>query len=447
MFRKVNRRTYRRGFRVAGVAAAFATLAAGGPLAAPADAQALPPSLAGENFLAQDGDGGGITTIGQVEISGDCTPTVPSQFTLSYTASGPATGPYPGTFTESGTLTANLVSDGGFFVFGLDTVVTWTANFTIDSPVGDVTGTKTQTTVLGSTSYCQNPPAHYVSAGSQLTYQATIETPDGRFIDQGDSRAYVQELTCSPFGACGPVAFNNEHFDEQFFTSTGVVPAPTPATVVLAPPTAINTVGTSHTVTATVTNTGGSPSQGYPVLFTVLGSVNTTGSCTTNSLGTCTFTYAGPSLPGADLITGCADSNRNGSVDPGEPCGEATKIWIIPVTMPGQVTGGGWIDPSSGRVSFGFNAQSNGTTVKGNCNVIDHPTKTQIKCKSVTSLVVVGTHATFFGQATLNGVATDYRIDVDDLGEPGTADTFKIQTGSGYSAAGTLRGGNIQIHR
>jgi hypothetical protein len=78
--------------------------------------------------------------------------------------------------------------------------------------------------------------------------------------------------------------------------------------------------------------------------------------------------------------------------------------------------------------------------------VIDHPTKTQIKCKSVTSLVVVGTHATFFGQATVNGVATDYRIDVDDLGEPGTSDTFKIQTGTGYTAAGTLRGGNIQIH-
>ena len=61
--------------------------------------------------------------------------------------------------------------------------------------------------------------------------------------------------------------------------------------------------------------------------------------------------------------------------------------------------------------------------------------------------VVTPTHATFFGQATIDGEATNYRIDVDDLGERGLADTFKIQTNSGYTAAGTLRGGNIQIHR
>jgi hypothetical protein len=39
------------------------------------------------------------------------------------------------------------------------------------------------------------------------------------------------------------------------------------------------------------------------------------------------------------------------------------------------------------------------------------------------------------------------RIDVDDLGEPGNFDTFRIQTDSGYSAGGTLAGGNIQIHK
>jgi hypothetical protein len=57
------------------------------------------------------------------------------------------------------------------------------------------------------------------------------------------------------------------------------------------------------------------------------------------------------------------------------------------------------------------------------------------------------THATFFGHATVNGVATDYRIDVDDLREPGAGwDTFKIQTASGYTANGLLATGNIQIH-
>jgi hypothetical protein len=62
-------------------------------------------------------------------------------------------------------------------------------------------------------------------------------------------------------------------------------------------------------------------------------------------------------------------------------------------------------------------------------------------------LVRAGTHATFFGNATVNGVPTTYRIDVDDLGEPGAGrDTFRVQTAGGYSAGGVLTHGNIQIH-
>ena len=50
------------------------------------------------------------------------------------------------------------------------------------------------------------------------------------------------------------------------------------------------------------------------------------------------------------------------------------------------------------------------------------------------------------GQATVNGVVTTYRIDVDDSGEPRTSDRFAIVTASGHVARGTLGGGNIQIH-
>jgi hypothetical protein len=207
-----------------------------------------------------------------------------------------------------------------------------------------------------------------------------------------------------------------------------------------------NPVGTSHTVTATARSPFG-PTPGVTIIFTVMGASDAQGSCTTNAQGQCSFTYTGPELPGADMITGCADNNSNAMVDPGEPCGEALKIWVLPATTPGQVTGGGWILNGTDKVSFGFNAQSDGTDVKGNCNVIDHATKLHIKCLTVESLVVAGTHATFFGQAKVGDTTTDYRIDVDDLGEPGTADTFRIQTGSGYTAGGTLAGGNIQIHR
>ena len=223
-------------------------------------------------------------------------------------------------------------------------------------------------------------------------------------------------------------------------------PASTPATVALTPPAAINDVGTSHTVTATVTTAGGTPSAGYDVHFAVTGSVSETGACTTDAQGQCSFTYAGPDFPGADVISGCADADKDGQAETGEPCGEATKIWTLPATTPGEVTGGGWIVKNGHNVIFGLNAESDAGVTTGHCNVVEMTPRTHVKCVTVDTLVITGTHATLFGQATVDGVATTYRIDVDDNGEPGTSDTFAIVTASGYAAGGTLGGGNIQIH-
>jgi hypothetical protein len=65
----------------------------------------------------------------------------------------------------------------------------------------------------------------------------------------------------------------------------------------------------------------------------------------------------------------------------------------------------------------------------------------------VTALVQSGNQATIYGHATDNGAATTYVIHVADNMDPGRgADTFSIQTASGYSASGTLTGGNIQVH-
>jgi hypothetical protein len=337
------------------------------------------------------------------------------------------------------------------------------ADFHIDSPVGQVDGTKDLVVTSMSNGLCQTAidreidpefclgVAPCVAKADQVSffvinaaYQATITTASGTFRDSGTTnvggaRTYIT----LPLGGTS----NNEGFTEQFTTSNGVEPLDA-FVVTLSPPTAINTVGATHTVTATALNVAAGPVAGATIVFTVSGSVSTQGSCTTNAQGQCSFTYVGPQLPGADLITGCADNNHSGTADPGEPCGEATKIWMLPATQPGQVTGGGWIIAASGsRVSFGFNAQSDAQAAKGNCNLIDHGTKTHIKCLSVETLVVIGTHATFFGQASVDGTTTNYRIDVDDLGEPGSQDTFKIQTDNGYTAGGTLAGGNIQIHK
>ena len=70
-----------------------------------------------------------------------------------------------------------------------------------------------------------------------------------------------------------------------------------------------------------------------------------------------------------------------------------------------------------------------------------------MKCLNATSYAQAVTHATFTGNATVNGVATTYRITVDDNADPGAgADMFTITTGSGYTATGVLTQGNIQVH-
>jgi hypothetical protein len=118
---------------------------------------------------------------------------------------------------------------------------------------------------------------------------------------------------------------------------------------------------------------------------------------------------------------------------------------VEPLTSPGQATGGGQIPED---VTFGFTAKSDDKGFKGNCIVIDRTTMTMVKCLDATSYFQAGTHASFAGNAIVNGVATTYHITVDDEAEPGAGtDSFSITTETGYSASGMLTQGNIQVHQ
>lgn len=222
---------------------------------------------------------------------------------------------------------------------------------------------------------------------------------------------------------------------------------PSATAIALDPVAATNEVGTNHTVTATVTDLG-QPLAGVVVRFSVAGSVTAAGSCTTDALGQCSFTYTGPALPGADLIAAYADDDGDAEQDVTEPVAAATKAWTMTAAAFGHVTGGGHVltMTGTGDVAFGFDAKRDGVLFHGHCNVVDRLADVRVKCLDVTSLVVVGTHATFRGNATVNGVATTYVIDVDDLGDPGADhDTFRLVTPE-YETGGVLTQGNIQIH-
>lgn len=117
------------------------------------------------------------------------------------------------------------------------------------------------------------------------------------------------------------------------------------------------------------------------------------------------------------------------------------------------VTGGGWITVGSSQANFGFNVgfKPNATTPEGHFNYIDHNTGMHVQTTSITAYVegASKTSRHFEGSAEINGVpGVTYLIDVADNGEPGRkADTLRISLSNGYSAGGTLDGGNIQLHK
>ena len=157
--------------------------------------------------------------------------------------------------------------------------------------------------------------------------------------------------------------------------------------------------------------------------------------------------------------------------------GTYSQPGCVPPSTPGKASGGGKIVPSSDPSSldvvlelatllirsgssnasigdpatFGFSVMCCPST--GNLQYNDHDASVQIKAASITSLVISmpgncvgggGNHAKIRGTAKVNGASESLTVEVDDCGEPGSGDTFSIETDS-YSASGVLIGGNIQI--
>jgi len=116
------------------------------------------------------------------------------------------------------------------------------------------------------------------------------------------------------------------------------------------------------------------------------------------------------------------------------------------------VTGGGWIaspsDPGA-KANFAVAGGIKNGTFWGHLMYIDHGSNgPRVKGTGVTAYSVVDpTTRDIQGTAEINGQPGNYAADASDNGEPGRNDVFVLTLSNGYNAAGTLAGGNIQLHK
>jgi hypothetical protein len=175
--------------------------------------------LTGEEMLVQD-----------ATVDFTCNPAANS--TVTWSASGIATGPYPGTFTVQGwAMIGPQTSAGprpGTMAGGL---LNLHETFTIVSPLGTITGVKERTrptpSDLGTcqqvTGFSVGPvvgaQGSVVEIFSQPRYVARIREPAGNFHDRGDALFNLTELDLDGTCAGEPCHFRQAAF-AQFFLSS-----------------------------------------------------------------------------------------------------------------------------------------------------------------------------------------------------------------------------------
>jgi hypothetical protein len=177
------------------------------------------PDLGGESFQAADA-GDPDTQPGTIIVTSfSCTDTAGH---VSYIASGPATGPYTGTFWEAGTV---ALGPPRIFLAGRE-VQRFEAHFLIHSsvPPAIVAGRKTieiPAPIPPAAADCVNDAnGTFLSASlfAGVTYEATIRTQTHTCVDRGSSVVDVV-IERSPF--------RSEGFSESFITD-GQAPTCTP---------------------------------------------------------------------------------------------------------------------------------------------------------------------------------------------------------------------------
>ena len=156
---------------------------------------ATPSTLSSERFLEVLGESGGSCSL--------------STASFSYEGSGTASGPYAGTFAETGSLTIAATQratafDAGFTIFSAAHAVLVKGTTALD-PTAPNGG-------------CVFPPSRHYVVNAGTSYVATIFTPTGNYRDQGRSSVQVGA------GASGSLSLLIERFTSSLAEPTLIVP-------------------------------------------------------------------------------------------------------------------------------------------------------------------------------------------------------------------------------
>lgn len=251
------------------------------------------------------------------------------------------------------------------------------------------------------------------------------------------------------------------------FLGTATVSMAQNVTLTLSPSSAINPVGTQHTVTATF---GAAPDIPFPnlsVKIAVIEGPNNGTSATgfTNASGQISFTYTDTGGVGIDKIQATGFIPRD-ELDEIFISNIVTKEWIAPIApIEGFMTGGGSVlDRHGDRVTHGFELQCNKTKNPNNLEVNWGGNKfhleelTSARCSNASSIEPNPPKAGFdtykgSGNGSYNGVdGATASWKFTDAGEPGKDDTasITIRDANGdivLSISGNLDKGNQQAHK
>lgn len=123
----------------------------------------------------------------------------------------------------------------------------------------------------------------------------------------------------------------------------------------------------------------------------------------------------------------------------------SSEILIQVTAGSSSVTGAGHIPAGTKKANFGLDVSSTLGMASGTLRYHDHATKTRVDSSSISSVSRSGNSAVIRGSCSVDKrEGFTFTVEVVDNGSSG--DTFSITVSNGYSASGTLTGGDIDVN-